>query len=431
MSRSARSAAVAVATPPAVAASETRVLVMSHMDPRVSKGGAEIAAFQLHEELCRRPGHRSFFLSCAPGKIERRDGVVFGQPFGADNFVYTMRGFDHFLHSNPDGETVAELTALLHEIRPDVVHLHHYTNFGLEMLLTVRRALPEARIVVTLHEYLAICNHFGQMVKRGSFALCQKSGPRECHGCFPEISPQDFFLRELFIKRFFRLVDQFVAPSAFLAERYIAWGIPRDRISVVENGIPDPGRRGQLPYPTLDRGITFGFFGQISRLKGFNVLLDAAAQLDSDDDADIRIEVHGDYSSQPDDFQREVRERLLTAPRNLRYMGPYDNGRVDTLMQSVHAVVVPSIWWENSPLVIQEALANRRPVLCSDIGGMAEKVRDGMDGFHFQSGSGASLAALLRRLAADRGLLAGMQATLRDAPKISDTVDRVAALYIG
>jgi len=410
---------------------ETRVLVMSHMDPRVSKGGAEIAAFQLYEELRGRPGWRPFFLSCAPGKLLPRDGVVIGQPFGADNYLYTVRGFDHFNHSNPDGEMVGALTELLHEIRPDVVHLHHYTNFGLEALLTIRRALPDVRIVVTLHEYLAICNHFGQMVKRGSFALCRKSGPRDCHGCFPEISPQDFFLREMFIKRFFRLVDHFVSPSAFLAERYVAWGVPADRISVVENGVPDLGARGTLRYPSLDRGITVGFFGQISRLKGFNVLLDAAAQLDGEGDADIRIEVHGDYSSQPADFQREVRERLATTPPNLRYMGPYDNARVDALMQGVHAVLVPSIWWENSPLVIQEALANRRPVICSDIGGMAEKVRDGLDGFHFQAGSGAGLAALLRRLAADRQLLTGIQRTLATPPGVTDTADAMAAIYAG
>ncbi len=56
-------------------------------------------------------------------------------------------------------------------------------------------------------------------------------------------------------------------------------------------------------------------------------------------------------------------------------------------MQSVDAVLVPSIWWENSPVVIQEALANGRPVICSDIGGMAENVRPGHDGFHFEAGN--------------------------------------------
>ena len=61
-------------------------------------------------------------------------------------------------------------------------------------------------------------------------------------------------------------------------------------------------------------------------------------------------------------------------------------------MRSVDWVVMPSIWWENSPVVIQEALLHRRPMICSDIGGMAEKVRDGKDGLHFRAGSSQDLA---------------------------------------
>ena len=71
-------------------------------------------------------------------------------------------------------------------------------------------------------------------------------------------------------------------------------------------------------------------------------------------------------------------------------------------MNSVDLVLVPSIWWENSPMVIQEALRNRRPVVCSDIGGMAEKVVDGRDGFSFPVGNPVALASLLRRLAGAR-----------------------------
>lgn len=411
------------------ASGELRVLILSHMDPRLSNGGAELAAFQLLEELRRRPGVRPIFVSCAPGKIEPRDGVTFAQPFGADSFVYAGRGFDHFNFSNTDPLLPEAFAKLLGELQPDVVHLHHYTNFGMEVLLTIRRTLPNVRIILTLHEYLAICNHFGQMVKRPSFRLCEKSGPRECNACFPEHSPQDFFLRELFVRRFFRLVDRFIAPSRFLADRYAAWGIDREQISVIENGVPDLEGRGTLPYPALDRGLVVGFFGQISRLKGINVLLDAAAELAANGDP-IRIEVHGDYASQPEPFQRDFEDRLATAPQNFHFMGPYDNKRVNALMQSVHAVLVPSIWWENSPLVIQEALANRRPVICSDIGGMAEKVRDGIDGFQFRAGSGWALAGLLRRLAADPDLLMVARVHMASPPSVVETANHTLAIYL-
>ncbi|MFC7539251.1 glycosyltransferase [Siccirubricoccus deserti] len=82
-----------------------------------------------------------------------------------------------------------------------------------------------------------------------------------------------------------------------------------------------------------------------------------------------------------------------------------------------------------SPLVIQEALLNRRPVICSDIGGMAEKVRDGIDGFHFQAGSAWSLANLLRGLAADPQRLLAVQRSLAMPPTLSETAAAVQAVY--
>jgi glycosyltransferase involved in cell wall biosynthesis len=415
---------------PAPQRAPLRVLVMSHMDPRVSRGGAEIAAFQLYEYLKAQPGLTTWFLAAAPGKIAERLGVRLIQPFGPDDFAYIGHGFDHFIHSNGDAEFPPEFMALLGELKPDVVHLHHYTNFGIEALLQIRRALPDARIILTLHEYLAICNHFGQMVKRPSFALCDGASPRACHKCFPEKSEPDFFLRELFMKRFFRLVDQFVSPSQFLIDRYVAWGLPAERLTMIENGMPiRPGPAAPNPYPSFADGLTVGFFGQISALKGINVLIEAASMLHAQGITNVHIDVHGDHSGQPEPFRKDFEAKLAKAPPNFNFRGPYENHRIDALMRSVHAVLVPSVWWENSPLVIQEALLNRRPVICSDIGGMAEKVRDGQDGFHFQASSAHSLANLLRRLAADPRRLLALQQTMAVPPTIEQSGAAILDLY--
>jgi glycosyltransferase involved in cell wall biosynthesis len=95
----------------------------------------------------------------------------------------------------------------------------------------------------------------------------------------------------------------------------------------------------------------------------------------------------------------------------------------------VDAVLVPSIWWENSPVVIQEAFRNNRPVLCSDIGGMAEKVRDGIDGYHFSVGSGLELSYLLIRLHDDRSLLQSLRHSMRVPPTAADVLSDHLSLY--
>ena len=98
-------------------------------------------------------------------------------------------------------------------------------------------------------------------------------------------------------------------------------------------------------------------------------------------------------------------------------------------MRTVDVVVVPAIWWETSPVVIQEALRNRRPVVCSNIGGMAEKVRHGLDGWHVPVGDPNALAALLLRLAANRGLVSAMAETMKPAADPAEVLDQHCAVY--
>lgn len=251
-----------------------------------------------------------------------------------------------------------------------------------------------------------------------------------CGRCFQDIAPSDFFLRKLYIQRFFDLVDHFVAPSEFLAERYVEWGLPRERISVIENVIAQPilNRPAAGPRTSGDL-LRVGFFGQISLLKGINILIEAAEILEQREVHNVVFEIYGDYSGQPPEFQADFLARLSKVGRNVKFHGPYDQQRVDKLMQSVDLVLTPSIWWENSPVVIQEALRNRRPVICSDIGGMAEKIRDGVDGFHFPVGNSVALASLVLRIAGSPGKLDDIERTMRSAPAVEEITHRYAQLY--
>ncbi len=419
------------ATPDPPPARPLRVVVASHSHPEVSNGGAEIAAFQLFRGLRDRDDCDAWFIGCDRGTEGDRPGATISQPFSDREYVYACGAFDWFKFANRDAQFPGEITRLFAELAPDVVHFHHYINFGVEVFLHLRRAVPHCRIVLTLHEYLAVCHHFGQMVTTRHRNLCFQASPSRCQKCFPELGRSEFFLRRRYIERFFGLVDTFVAPSHFLAERYVAWGVPASRMLVMENLMPADGRAAPVPPPPADGPLRIGFFGQISALKGINVVFDAAEALAAQAFAGVSFEIFGDYRSQPPEFQQDFLARLAKAGGNVHFHGPYDRARVDQLMRSVHAVLVPSVWWENSPVVIQEALRNRRPILCSDIGGMAEKVRDGIDGFHFAAGSAMALTALLRRLAGQRGLLADLTAGMPGHAVLESTVEDYVRMYRG
>ncbi len=98
-------------------------------------------------------------------------------------------------------------------------------------------------------------------------------------------------------------------------------------------------------------------------------------------------------------------------------------------MRDIAWVVVPSVWWENSPMVIQEAFMYGRPVICSGIGGMAEKVQDGVDGLHFRVEDARDLAAKLHRAASSPAQWKRLRANVRPVYSMAEAVEAHSSIY--
>jgi glycosyltransferase involved in cell wall biosynthesis len=142
----------------------------------------------------------------------------------------------------------------------------------------------------------------------------------------------------------------------------------------MENPLPPSPARA--PRPTkLPPGIRIGYFGQISELKGLGVLFSAARLLAEHGWQGV-IDVHGKVEPMPEGMQRRLDLLLSDIPPNVAMRGHYPNTDVGRLMMECDAVVVPSIWWENSPLVVREAAAAGVPIIGADIGGLGEKLRE-------------------------------------------------------
>lgn len=373
-----------------------RVLVVSHGHPAFSIGGAEVASHALFRGLDAMDGIEAHYLARTGSPVARHEEtpLMSLRQGPRETFVH-LDAYDHrWISSRAIGELAGPVADWLRDLDPDVVHFHHLIGFGAEMLALVRRVLPRAAIVVTFHEYLSICLNHGQMVKTGRHRLCSRASPAECSGCFPEWTPEAVHLRERFLKDHLLLADAFVSPSRFLADRHVAWGLPEERFAVIENGLAPSPAAPPRALAAGGRRARFGFFGQVTEFKGLAVLLDAIARVPDGawgDDAALMV-FGGNLENQPEAFRTRFEALMQAAGRRARFFGAYRSEELPRLMGSVDWVVMPSIWWENSPVVIQEAFHHRRPLIVSDIGGMAEKVRDGVDGLHFRAGSAEDLA---------------------------------------
>jgi glycosyltransferase involved in cell wall biosynthesis len=412
-----------------------KVLYVSHNHPRVRPGGAEEYALELYQGMRSSEEFEPILLArIGPPMartVEPHEGTPFRSVDGEDHqyFLYTDNGdFDWFYGTLRDKSLYTRhFREFLLAHRPDVVHFQHTVFLGYDLVRETRNTLPDAAIVYTLQEMLPICHRQGLMLRTQNHELCHESSPRRCHECFPEISPQAFFRRKRFIQSHLSLVDLFLAPSHFLLERYVDWGIPRSKIRFEDYGRHAVHRRAESDERRARNRI--GFFGQFSRHKGVHTLLEAMRIL-AREAPDVRLRLHGaNLGLQPKAFQTEFDSLLEATKSNVTLVGRYEHAELPQLMAAIDWVVVPSIWWENSPLVIQEAFQHGRPVICSDIGGMAEKVTHGVTGLHFRIGDPTGLAATIREAVSSPGLWEQLSGAIPGVYRMEDHAAAVGAIY--
>ena len=275
-----------------------KVLFICHNHPTICPGGAEEYALELYHAIRDTDDMEAVLLarSGPPISSSRQANeslpitLVTGDPH--QYFFYTdVFEWDRIYGRSAAKERLTmEFSDFLVAQAPTVVHFHHTTFLGYDMLRVTRNALPRARLIYTLHDFMPMCFHDGKLVTTQGYRPCMNPSPRGCHECFPTTSQQTFFMRERFIKSHFSVVDQFIAPSRFLAERFIEWGLAADRITIEDYGrIPVTREPDATSHRHRNR---FAFLGQLSRFKGVDVLLRAAIIL-SERSIDAKVRIHG------------------------------------------------------------------------------------------------------------------------------------------
>lgn len=376
-----------------------RVAVISHGHPQFTRGGGEVAAYNLFNGINATGKHRAWFLARAPQALlhpgtsvaqHRENEYLFAGEAEVENLVATI-------DLGPNGD----FASLLKRIEPDVIHFHHYYKVGIELLRVARQACPNARLMLTFHEYMAICTNHGTMVK-ADMQLCHRYDPRECMHCFPDRDPGWFFLRERYLKSFFALVDLFISPSHFLAQRYIDWGLPAHKMHVIENGIAAGNKLPPRKIPAKTPRTRFAFFGQAHPFKGLDLVLEAFGALPPKLRRTVSLDIHAHGIDLLDDGPyKEKLKALLKQHRDFaHYHGAYEQRELPRLMADTDWVLMGSVWWENSPLVIQEAWKFGRPIICPELGGMAEKVEHGKGGLLYRARDGVALRTLVEQIVA-------------------------------
>lgn len=407
------------------------IAIFSHSHPFLSRGGGEIVAYNSFESYIEQ-GFDAFFYGAINVALRPTVKIFYSGEslieYAPREMLFPAAGFDSFTHTHREissFETIAE-SLVRRNVR--YIHFHHFWNVGTDLIQYLRTRLPKAVFVLTLHELLAICYRDGQMIKTAGNALCYKSGEIDCHLCRPEITREQFRARRDYMKDFLESFDALISPSEFLASRFSGWGLNKD-IYIVENGCD--GYRAEETLPTSAETLTrrFAFFGQPTPYKGIDLFISAAATCLAEGRRDISFSIYGcDRLKFLEQFGASWSPILDALRGFLHFHGTYEPNRVLELMRHNGYIVVPSIWWENSPLVIQEAYVAGRPPIVADIGGMREKVTVGA-GLHFRARDASSLSAVVKTAAGDVELWERLRAGRKLPHSVSEMNSMLLEIY--
>ena len=152
-----------------------KILEISLFHPELIRGGAQQAAYELFLGM-RRAGLDATLLASAdlsgPNALFKPGAIITGFDGRENEYLFLSDSFDHAWLRNLNIRALKWFEEFLLDRKPDVVHFHHFLTFGLELFLIARRALPKARIFLTLHEFLAICRANGHMLRTIDKTLC-------------------------------------------------------------------------------------------------------------------------------------------------------------------------------------------------------------------------------------------------------------------
>ena len=172
---------------------------------------------------------------------------------------------------------------------------------------------------------------------------------------------------------------------------------------------------------TPSQKLRIGYVGQIIPIKGVHILIEAFKKANLEGRA--KLEIWGGFEKDPG-YVKQLKE-LVDDNASISLNGRFVHDDIANVFSNIDVLVVPSLWYENAPLVIQEAFAAETPVIATNLGGMAEMVSNEMNGLLFERGNAEDLARQLRRLIEEPGLLERLRTGI---PKVKTTEEEVSEL---
>ena len=229
--------------------------------------------------------------------------------------------------------------------------------------------------------------------------------------------------RAMFLQQVLDSVDLIISPSEFLRSVYSRSGTAMERILYIRQGLEKMPDLATLKHETTSV-LRLGYLGQIAHHKGVHLLIEAVRSMP---DLNIEVSIYGDETAFPQ-YSASLR-KMIGDDTRIRMAGVFRSPSVfEDIMRGMDALVITSMWYENSPTVILEAFSYGIPVIAADLGGMAELVQHGKNGLNFHYGDSQDLARQIRSIVDSPGLLPELRRGIDPVKTVDQEMDEIVGL---
>lgn len=354
------------------------------------KGGAETVLHATMERQ-RAAGHEvHVFSTRAAGNAPSDDASYFVERFDFAVREGTRKDARKAVAFLWNREAKRAIARMIDKIKPDVIHLHNiYHHFSSSILEPIRAS--RVPCVQTLHDYKLACPNYKMYTEGAPCERCRGGRYFEAvrHHCLTAGSSGNILgavemnMTKL-TQAYEKTVRVFICPSQFMADKMSAWGEPSSKMMVVPNAV-------DLSSVSATRAGGYLFVaGRLSQEKGFDVLIRAMAQV-----PEMKLKIAG---IGPEESRLRALAESLNAT-NVEFLGFLRRAEHADVWRRAAALVAPSVWYENAPLSVLEAMADGLPILASRIGGLPELVGHGENGLLVEPGDVDAWVSAVREFA--------------------------------
>ncbi|KKR20262.1 MAG: group 1 glycosyl transferase [Parcubacteria group bacterium GW2011_GWE2_39_37] len=361
------------------------------------KGGADKYFIELAELLNQGRVETAKFCMAYEKNLPDKDSGYFLKKIDFNDFKFSFI-FKYLSRILFSFEAAKKFELLLNDFKPDIVHIHNiYHQISPSILMVAKKhKLP---IVMHLHDFKLLCPNYKmytqdqvcERCKGGKFFNCTKYRCLKNSYVKSLLATIEMYFHHKILRIYEKNIIQFIAPSEFVKNKAIEWGIPAEKISL-------------LPYfikldeftPDFTVGNYWLYFGRLEKEKGIYTLLEAINMVN-----DGKLKIVG-IGSESENIKKYIIENNLSSKVEL--LGAKYGQDLKLLIAQARAVIVPSEWYEVSGIVNLEALALGKLVIASNIGGIKEIITDNQTGLLFTPGSVSELAEKMK-IAAENDLM--------------------------